>query len=109
MERNQKQILTGILFLILVSCLIAPAMATNKTIVIANPVSVTGYTHKFTVPYQTGMNVDFSDVRFYEAGGTTPLPYFNETIVNSTSAIMWILIPSASQTTITMMIGRAHV
>jgi PKD repeat protein len=83
---------------------ITGSTATIVPVYISNPVSVTNYQHKMNLTYQAGMNVDFSDIRFYQTDGT-PCDYWLENKVNSSYANVWIEIPSASQTSLNLSYG----
>ena len=73
----------------------------RKTITITNVTNTTStdplvdYPVKIEMNYLTGMNTDFSDVRFTnpdEPG--TALKYWNESYIASTSAVFWAKVPS---------------
>ena len=54
----------------------------------------TNYPVKLTIPYDAAMKADFSDLRFTDSSGTLLLSYWVETETNSTSALVWVKIPS---------------
>ena len=45
---------------------------------------------RVNVGYLAGMNADFSDIRFYDASGKMELPYWIESKVDSSSAVVWL-------------------
>lgn len=49
---------------------------------------------KITVPYESNMKNDFSDLRFTDSDGKTALNYFIESYSTSSSAIVWVKVPS---------------
>lgn len=51
---------------------------------------------KVTVAYSAGMNADFSDIRFYDAGYGLELPYWIESKSDGVSATVWIRTPAAN-------------
>ncbi|NQT61840.1 MAG: DUF2341 domain-containing protein [Candidatus Marinimicrobia bacterium] len=63
--------------------------------------SLIDYPVKLQIIYLTGMNTDFSDVRFTDSDGQTVLGYWNESYIASDSAVFWVKIPSipANQST----------
>lgn len=72
-----------------------------------NASTLTSYPVKLSLTYITGMASDFSDLRFYD--GYTSLPYYIESQTNSTSATVWIKIPTipgSANKTISMRFGR---
>jgi uncharacterized repeat protein (TIGR01451 family) len=54
----------------------------------------TNYSVKLTIPYDAAMKTDFSDLRFTDSSGTLLLSYWVETETNSTSALVWVKVPS---------------
>ena len=50
----------------------------------------TDYQMKFTVAYDSDMQVDFDDLRFTKLDGTTLLDAWLESKVDSTSAVVWV-------------------
>ena len=76
---------------------IAPSDATSTPVLVDYPIKV-------EVEYVAGMQSDFSDVRFGDSAlPNTALAYWNESYIESTSAIFWVkipLIPSNAQKTI---------
>jgi flagellin-like protein len=74
-----------------------------------NPNELTGYQIKLTVGYDSDMIADFSDLRFTDSGGHTPIPYWVESYVASVSAVVWVnvpTIPASSTETIYMYYGN---
>src|ERR1035437_2817591 len=66
---------------------------------------VTNYQQKMTLSFVSNhMNSDFSDIRFTASDGTTLLYYWVESYIASTSAIVWVKVPSiaANPTTTTI-------
>ncbi len=49
---------------------------------------------KVTIAYDSDMQADFDDLRFTAADGITPLSYWIERVVPSTSAVAWVRVPS---------------
>lgn len=65
---------------------------------------------QLSVTYDADMNSDFSDLRFTAADGTTELGYWIESYTASTSATVWVLVPSltaSSDTDIYMYYGNS--
>ena len=56
--------------------------------------TLTNYQVKVPVTYASGMNADFSDLRFTSSDGTTLLDYWIESSTASTSAVVWVEIPT---------------
>ena len=54
----------------------------------------TNYPVKLTILYDAAMKADFSDLRFTDSSGTLLLSYWVETETNSTSALVWVKVPS---------------
>ena len=52
------------------------------------------YPVKVTVAYAAGMKADFSDLRFTDSSGTTMLSYWTETEADSSTAVVWVKVPS---------------
>jgi hypothetical protein len=52
------------------------------------------YPVKLTLPYDTAMKPDFSDLRFTDSSGTLLLSYWVESETNSSSALVWVKVPS---------------
>src|SRR5450756_1283772 len=52
------------------------------------------YPVKVTVAYAAGMKADFSDLRFTDSSGTTLLSYWIETEADSSTAVVWVKVPS---------------
>lgn len=52
------------------------------------------YQIKVNVTYDADMNPDFSDLRFTTDDKTTEIPYWLESKVDSTSAVVWVKVPS---------------
>ena len=64
-------------------------------IAVTNPPSTTGYQVKVEIPWQPGMNDDFSDLRFTDYLMT--LPYWIETSTSRTTATVWIKLTETGQ------------
>jgi len=47
-----------------------------------------------TIPFTEGMEADFSDVRFRDTNGSTLLDFWIESYTESTSALVWVKVPS---------------
>ena len=89
----------------------APTWQYSKTVEIYNPgtTGLTDYQVRFDVAYETGMNGDFSDVRFKASPSGDFLPYWTESYTDSTSAVMWVQVPSLpaeTTTELTMYYGQ---
>lgn len=71
--------------------------------------TLTNYQTKITVPYVSGMKADFSDLRFTSSDGTTELSYWIESYTASTSAVVWVKVPSlvSGSNTIYMYYGNS--
>ena len=54
----------------------------------------TNYPVKLTLPYAAGMKPDFSDLRFTDSGGAALLSYWMETEAHSSTAVVWVKVPS---------------
>jgi len=54
---------------------------------------LTEYQVRVDVAYDGDMQPDFDDIRFTEADGVTPLDYWRDSYVASTSAVFWIMLP----------------
>jgi DNA-binding beta-propeller fold protein YncE len=54
----------------------------------------TNYPVKLTILYDAAMKADFSDLRFTDSSGTVLLSYWVESATNSTSALVWVKVPS---------------
>ena len=63
--------------------------------------NLTDYQIPFSFSYQSGMNADFSNIRFYNSSGSTKLSYWIESKTDSTTASVWVKVPTiaASATT----------
>jgi hypothetical protein len=70
--------------------------------------ALTNYQVKLTVPYVANMRADFGDLRFTSSDGSTQLSYWIESYTASSSAVVWVKIPSfpAGNTTIYMYYGN---
>lgn len=67
----------------------------RKTVTVNSASVLSNYQIKLTVPYVTSkMNADFSDLRFTSSDGATELSYWIESYTASTSAIIWVKVPS---------------
>ncbi len=56
--------------------------------------NLSNYQVKLNIAYEPGMNADFSDLRFTSDDGLTDLSYWIETYQASTSAVVWVKVPS---------------
>jgi hypothetical protein len=64
-------------------------------VTINNPLSsLTDHQVRVDVPYDSDMQSDFDDIRFYDSDGMTPLAHWRESYTAATSAIFWVKIPS---------------
>lgn len=83
--------------------------AYRKQITVSNSSgsSLTNYQVKLAVAYDSDMRSDFNDLRFTSSDGATLLGYWVESYTASTSATVWVKIPSipTSGTTIYMYYG----
>ncbi len=61
-----------------------------------NPEDLTNYQVRVNVQYDSDMNSDFSDLRFTSNDEKTLLPYWIESYTASTSAVVWVNVPSVS-------------
>jgi len=71
---------------------------------------LTNYQVKLNLSYVSSkMNADFSDIRFTSSDGSTELSYWIESYVASTSAVVWVKVPSliVGATTIYMYYGNS--
>ncbi len=70
---------------------------------------LTNYQVKLTIPFVANMRGDFGDLRFTSSDGSTPLSYWIESYTASTSAVVWVKVPSLSSgnTTIYMYYGNS--
>ncbi len=48
---------------------------------------------KVILPYDASMQANFSDLRFTDSDGVTPIPFWVERVVASTEAQLWVLVP----------------
>ncbi len=48
---------------------------------------------ELTIPYDADMQVDFDDLRFTDASGTTSVPFWTERFTASTEATVWVQVP----------------
>jgi hypothetical protein len=74
-----------------------------------NPNELTGYQINLTIGYDSDMLADFSDLRFTNSGGHTSIPYWVESYAPSSSAAVWVnvpTIPASSTETIYMYYGN---
>ncbi|MFQ6063535.1 MAG: DUF2341 domain-containing protein, partial [Methanosarcinales archaeon] len=76
-----------------------------------NPNDLVDYQVKIVVPYSSGMQSNFSDLRFtYKSGTEKEIPYWLEDYTTSTNATVWLkipLLPKTSNTTIWLYYGNA--
>jgi len=66
----------------------SPVTVSGSTAVLVN------YQVKITVPYDSDMKSDFSDLRFTAGDGVTLVPFWVEKVTASSSAILWVRVPS---------------
>jgi len=73
--------------------------------------AITNYQLQMTIPYETGMQSDFGDLRFTSSDGVTALYFWIESYTASSSATVWVKIPtvaaSGTTTTIYMYYGNS--
>ncbi|OQB02798.1 MAG: hypothetical protein BWY21_02219 [Parcubacteria group bacterium ADurb.Bin216] len=89
---------------------VSAIMPKRKPITITNPSGavLTSYPVYFTLTYDSDMKSDFGDLRFTASNGTTLLNYWIESKINSTTAKIWVKVPSlpTSGTTIYAYFGN---
>lgn len=71
--------------------------------------TLTNFPVLLSITYDSDMQADFDDLRFTSSNGTTQLDYWLESKTNSTSAIVWVEVPSitaSSTATIYMYYGN---
>jgi len=85
------------------------------------PITITGstagaqtnYQLKITIPYTTGMQADFDDIRFTSSDGTTLIDHWLESKTDSSTADFWVEIPSIpaspDTTTVYLYYGNSNV
>ncbi len=73
-----------------------PGYAKRQPITINSASALTDYQVKLTITYDSDMQPDFDDLRFTSADGTTELSYWLESKTDSTTAIVWVKVPSLS-------------
>jgi hypothetical protein len=82
----------------------------RKAITINNPgTALTDYQIPITIVYDSDMQADFDDLRFTSSDGSTLLPYWLESKTDSTTAKVWVKVPTISAsaaTTIYMYYGN---
>jgi len=71
-----------------------PGYAKRQPITINSASALTDYQVKLTVAYDTDMQPDFDDLRFTSSDQTTELSYWLESKTDSTTATIWVKIPS---------------
>lgn len=59
-----------------------------------NPDSLQSYQVRFEIPYWTGMNSNFADIRFTSQNGVTILDHWKEQFTASSAAVFWVNIPN---------------
>ncbi|MFA5086209.1 MAG: DUF2341 domain-containing protein [Candidatus Paceibacterota bacterium] len=81
---------------------------TSGTTVYSDP-TLTDHQVKLTVPYDSDMQADFDDLRFTSSDGSTSLNYWLESKTDSSTATVWVKVPSLSSgsNTIYMYYGNA--
>jgi prepilin-type N-terminal cleavage/methylation domain-containing protein len=85
-----------------------PGWTKRKTVTVSNSGStLTDYQVKLSVTYDSDMQSDFDDLRFSTASGTI-LNYWIESYTASTSAVVWVKVPTIANpsTDITMYYGN---
>ncbi len=71
----------------------------RRPVTLSNPGSaLTNYQIRVNVTYDSGMNSDFSDLRFTTDDETTEIDYWIEQYSPSTSAIVWVEVPAVAAT-----------
>lgn len=82
-----------------------------KTVTISNTSggALSNYQIKMTVNFVEGMKTDFGDMRFVDSAGTNELSYFIEGYTPSTSADVWVKVPSVptGSSTIKLVYGNS--
>jgi len=73
---------------------VLPGYAKRQPITINSASALTDYQVKLTVAYDTDMQPDFDDLRFTSSNGITELSYWLESKTDSTTATIWVKIPS---------------
>ncbi len=109
-----KLILSAICVLFVCSMLFSQGLnswSSRETIIISEQsgTTLTDYQVKVVVTYLSGMNNDFSDVRFTDSDGTTLLSHWLEYSQNSVSATFWVKMPlinAFAQQTVFMFYGN---
>ncbi|MFA5178282.1 MAG: DUF2341 domain-containing protein, partial [Candidatus Paceibacterota bacterium] len=71
-----------------------PGYSKRQPITINSASALTDYQVKLTITYDSDMQPDFDDLRFTSADGTTELSYWLESKTDSTTAIVWVKVPS---------------
>ena len=71
-----------------------PGYAKRQPITINSASALTDYQVKLTIAYDSDMQPDFDDLCFTSADGTTELSYWLESKTDSTTAIVWVKVPS---------------
>jgi len=86
-----------------------PGYAKRQPITINSASALTDYQVKLTVAYDSDMQPDFDDLRFTSSDQTTELNYWLESKTDSTTATIWVKIPSlaSGDNTIYMYYGNA--
>ncbi len=52
------------------------------------------YQIRLEVNYDSDMNADFSDLRFTDSDGTTPIDFWVQSYISGTSAVVWVEVPN---------------
>jgi hypothetical protein len=83
----------------------------RKTITITSNAALTNYQVLITVAYDSDMQADFDDLRFTSSDGSTLINYWIESKTDSSTAKVWIKVPSliASTNTIYMYYGNVSI
>jgi hypothetical protein len=65
-----------------------------SNIEVTNNPGIADYQAKVTIPFETGMSTDVSNIRFFDGG--VSIPYWVESKTDSVSAVVWIPISAGS-------------
>ncbi|PID31739.1 hypothetical protein CR970_04185 [Candidatus Saccharibacteria bacterium] len=66
----------------------------RRRVAIDSTVAKTDYQVELKVAYETGMNNDFSDIRFVSPDGTSDMDYWLERKTDGVEAVFWVKIPT---------------
>lgn len=86
-----------------------PGWSKRKPITISSSSALTDYQVKLTVTYDSDMQADFDDLRFTAFDETTLLSYWIESKTDSSTATVWVKVPSLANgnTSIYMYYGNS--